>query len=369
MRDPYEVLGVSRDASADEIKSAFRRLARENHPDVNQGDPQAEERFKEIGQAYAVLSDAEKKASYDQFGTAEEIPTGNFQNFGDFADIFQMFFGNMGGQAQGRRTSGRDGDDLRADVVLTLKDVIDGVSKEVSYRRPIKCSDCGGKGTEGGTEPETCPNCQGSGMVTRVQNTVFGAMQTSMTCQNCRGAGTIIKNKCKKCGGNGLTIEETKVNVDIPAGIESGTRVQIPGKGGEGTGRGVTGSLYVFVDIEEDERFERHGRDVATRLPITFAQATLGDEITVEGIDQDYEIEVPAGTQPGEYLHVQGAGLPPLHGGKRGDLILVVGVQIPEKVSEEQAEQIRKVAEAFGEPIPKGSKGGGLLGGLFKKKR
>lgn len=368
MRDPYEILGVSRDATADEIKSAFRRLAREHHPDVNQGNPDAEERFKEIGQAYAVLSDPEKKARYDQFGTADEIPSGNFQNFGDFADIFQMFFGNMAG-GQVRRNMGRDGDDLRADVRLTLQEVITGVSKEISYRRQVKCSTCGGKGTEGGVDPETCGSCHGSGMVGRMQQTIFGTVQTSSTCPTCRGTGTVIKNPCKSCRGQGLAVEETKTTVDIPAGIESGTRIQIPGKGSEGIGQGITGGLYVFVEVEDDERFERHGQDVAMRLELTFAQAAMGDEITVEGIDTDYEVEIPAGTQPGEYLRVQGAGLPPLHGGRRGDLVLVTGIRVPEKLNEDQTEQLKKLAEVLGEPVPKGSKGGGLLGGLFKKKR
>lgn len=368
MRDPYEVLGVSRDATADEIKSAFRRLAREHHPDVNQGNPEAEERFKEIGIAYDILSDADKKARYDQFGTAEEIPTGNFQNFGDFADIFQMFFGNMAG-GQSRRNMGRDGDDLRADAQISLKDVITGVSKEIKYRREVKCSECGGKGTESGTEPDTCSQCGGSGMVGRMQQTIFGTVQTSTTCPTCRGNGTVIKKPCKKCNGRRLVAEEASTQVDIPAGIESGTRIQIPGKGSEGYGAGITGSLYVFVDVTDDEKFERHGQDVATRLKLTYAQAVLGDEISIEGIDQDYDVDVPAGTQPGEYLHIQGAGLPPLHGGRRGDLILVVSIDIPEKLNDAQVEQVKKLAEAFGEPIPKGSKGGGLLGGLFKKKR
>ncbi|MBX3119184.1 MAG: molecular chaperone DnaJ [Fimbriimonadaceae bacterium] len=368
MRDPYEVLSVSRDASADEIKSAFRRLAREHHPDVNQGNPESEERFKEIGQAYAVLSDPEKKARYDQFGTAEEIPSGNFQNFGDFADIFQMFFGNMAG-GQSQRNVGRDGDDLRADIKLTLQEVITGVTKEVSYRRQAKCGTCGGKGTEGGVEPDVCTNCNGAGMVGRMQQTIFGTVQTSATCPTCRGAGTIIKKPCNVCRGQGLVVEEAKATVDIPAGIESGTRIQIPGKGSDGTGYGMSGGLYVFIEVEEDERFERHGQDVAMRLNLTFSQAAMGDEISVEGIDSDYDVEVPAGTQPGEYLRVQGAGLPPLHGGRRGDLVLVTNIAVPEKLTEGQIEQIKKLAEAFGEPIPKGSSGGGLLGGLFKKKR
>lgn len=366
MRDPYEVLGLSREASADEIKSAYRRLARQHHPDVNPGDPDAEDKFKEIGQAYAVLSDPDRRARFDQYGSVDEAP-GGFQTSGNFGDLFDMFFGGGGFQQSDPRMA--DGDDVRAEVEISLQDVVTGVEKDIAYRRYARCQTCGGTGAEGGAQPERCSRCHGSGSVTQVRETFLGSIRTSTTCSQCRGTGTIIKNPCSKCRGQGLVLESTSGKTPIPAGVQHGMTLRVPGRGSESAGHGRPGDLYVVIAIREDPRFERHGSDLHARLELTFAQAALGDEIVIEGVDAEHDLMVPAGTQPGAILTVRGAGLPPLHGGRRGDLHLHANVRVPMKLNEAQVELIRQLAELSGERIPASPEAGGLLGGLFKKKK
>lgn len=360
--DPYEVLGVSRDASADDIKSAYRRLARKFHPDVNPNDHAAEEKFKEIGQAYAVLSDAEKRARYDQFGTMEEIPVDFFGGAGGFGDIFDMFFG-----ASNRRASGRQGQDIRVDESITLRDVITGVQRNVKIRRPARCDLCGGTGGEAGERPAPCKTCGGQGMVYQTRNTFIGTVRTSTTCPTCQGEGAVVQNPCKACRGKGLTMQESEVAVKIPAGVDSGTMIHLPGEGGSGVGGAPDGDLYVALHVVDDPRFEREGMHLRSALDLTFAQAALGDVIEIEGVDASHQLEIPAGTQPGEVLTVRGAGLPSLHGGRRGDLLVEVTVRVPKDISEAQAKLIRDLAEMRGEKAPRGQPG--LLGGIFKKKR
>ena len=368
MRDPYEVLGVGRDASSDEIKSAYRRLARQHHPDVNPGDPQAEETFKEVGQAYAVLSDADRKARYDQYGTVDE-QAGGFYQTGNFTDLFDMFFGGgFGGQGGGDPRMA-DGEDVRADVELSLKEVVAGAEKEVRYRRYVRCTSCNGTGAEGGTQPETCPKCNGSGAVSQVRETFLGTIRTSVTCTNCRGAGTIIKNPCPSCRGQGLVVGEATGTVAIPVGIRHGSTVRLAGKGSDASGFGRPGDLYVVVTVKDDPRFQRNGDELHAQLDLTYAQASLGDEIVVEGVDAEYDLVIPAGTQPGTILTIRHGGLPPLHGGRRADLYLHTTVRVPQKVTEAQAELIRQLAELSGERIPQPPEGSGILGGLFKKKK
>lgn len=368
IRDPYEVLGVSRSASADEIKSAYRKLARKYHPDVNPNDAEAEEKFKEIGQAYSVLSDPEKRARYDQFGTMEEVPNDFFASGAGFQDIFDMFFGGMGGGGQTRRRSGRDGQDVRADIQLTLLDVINGLEREIKVQRPARCSACNGTGGEGGEAPTTCPTCHGQGAVFQTRNTFIGQVRTSTTCPTCGGEGAVVKNVCKACRGKGLTLQEVQVPVRVPPGVETGTTLHVPGQGGEGIGAGHSGDLYVVLHVEDDPRFEREGQHLHTALELTFAQAALGDQLQIDGVDGKHDVVVPAGTQPGTVIQIKGAGLPPLHGGRRGDILVEVNVVVPTNLSEGQVRLVRELAELRGERMPEGEPGG-ILSGLFKKRK
>ncbi len=369
-QDPYEVLGVSRDASADEIKSAFRRLARKHHPDVNPNDPSAEDKFKEIGEAYSILSDADKRARFDQFGTTDDVPSDPFFQGGGgagFGDLFEMFFGAATG-GQSRRRSGVDGEDLRAEVHLTLAEVVSGVNKALRVNRLLVCTSCKGSGSEGAKPPETCVTCKGQGQVSAVRNTFIGQVRTNSPCPTCHGAGVIIKEPCKTCRGKKFTREASELEVAIPAGVESGATMHVPGRGGESIGEGRPGDLYVILHVDDDARFERRGQTLISRIELTFAQAALGDEILVEGVDAEYDLTIPPGTQPGTHLTIKGAGLPPLHGGKRADLIILTQVHIPTKLTDGEVKLIREFAELRGESAPKGEDKGGLFGGFFKKK-
>lgn len=368
--DPYEALGVSRDASPDDIKSAYRRLARKYHPDVNPGDPGAEEKFKEIGQAYAILSDPEKRARFDRFGTTDDVPDNPFGGGGvQFSDLFDMFFGGGADFGGGRQRSNTvDGEDLQAHVVLQLADVLQGVEKTVTYRRHVGCPDCGGSGAEGGASPDRCTACQGTGMVSQIRNTFIGSVRTTTTCPTCSGRGYTVKNPCKACRASGLVEEQASTTIRVPAGVESGQTLHVSGRGNEGLRGGHPGDLYVVLNVADDKRFERHGRDLVTRLDLSIAEATLGARITVDGLDQDLELDIPAGTQPGEVLTVRGAGLPPLHGGARGNLRVRVTVTIPKKLNDEQRKHLVEFARAGGED-PREPEGGGLLSGLFRRRR
>lgn len=369
-KDPYEVLGVPRNASADEVKSAYRRLARRFHPDVNPNDPEAEEKFKEIGEAYAVLSDSDRRARFDQFGTTEEGPSDPFFGGagGGFQDLFDMFFGGAQGGG-GRRSRGRDGEDLRADVELNLKDVLTGIQHEIQVDRLTECESCRGTGVNGGKTPETCGTCRGQGAVAAVRNTFIGQVRTTTTCPTCQGAGTIVKDPCQSCKGRGLTPHKDRVVLNIPAGVESGATMHMPGQGNEGIGGGRPGDLYVVLHVKDDKRFERHGQNLYAGLELTFAQAALGDQIEIEGVDAPVAITVPGGTQPGTQIPVKGAGLPPLHGGRRGDMVVQVTVAVPKNLTEAEVKMIRDFAELRGERVPKGEEKGGILGNLFGKRK
>jgi molecular chaperone DnaJ len=368
-RDLYEVLGVPRDAPPDALKSAYRKLARQHHPDSNPNNPEAEERFKEIGFAYSILSDPDKRAQYDRFGTVDEVPQDPF--FGGasgFQDLFEMFFG-AAQQARPRRTRGRDGEDLRTDLTITLEEVLTGVEKSVKVRRPVRCQACGGTGAEGGAQPETCPACAGAGVVTRVQQTFLGAVRTSSTCSACQGEGGVVRNKCRQCSGQGRAVAQAELTVLVPAGVESGASLRLAGEGGQGTGAGRDGDLYVVLRVKDDPRFERDGTALHTAFLATFAQMALGDEVPLDSVGGEVKLTIPAGSQPGDVLRVRGVGLPPLHGGPRGDLFVELNVQVPKRLNQAQADLIRRLAEALGEEAPKREEGGSLLGGLFKKRR
>ena len=368
-RDPYEVLGVSRNASADEIKSAYRRLARRYHPDVNPDDPSAEEKFKEASNAYEILSDSEKKARFDQFGTTEAMQDPFFggANAGGFGDLFDMFFGAAAGQGGRRRTMAVDGDDLRADIPVTLKEVLTGVTKEIEVQRDSECDSCRGTGVEGGGQPPTCPTCQGLGVVSTVKNTFLGQVRTQTACHQCRGTGFLITTPCKTCHGKGVRPTKETVSINIPAGVETGSHIHMPGHGSDGIRGGRPGDLYVVLHVAEDGPFVRRGQHLLTGYDISVVQAVLGDEVTIDGIEGELALDIPAGVQPGQQVILKGQGLPPVHGGKRGDLVVELSVQIPTKVSEGEAKLLRDFAELRGERIPKEK--GGFLDGIFGKKK
>lgn len=367
-RDPYEVLGVSRNATADEIKSAYRRLARKYHPDVNQGDPSAEEKFKEVSGAYEILSDSEKRARFDQFGTTDDIPQDPFFGGagGGIGDLFDMFFGQAGGGGR-RRSVAQDGNDVRADVAVSLLEVITGITKEFKVQRSSECTSCSGSGVEGGGQPQQCPTCQGMGAVTAVKQTFLGSVRTQTVCPKCQGNGFLITNPCRGCNGRGLKSAQETVTVKIPPGVQTGSTIHKPGHGDDGIRGGRPGDLYIVLHVEEDGPFVRDGQHLLTGWNITVAQAILGDEVAIDGVEGEIPLEIPAGVQPGQRLTLKGHGLPPLHGGKRGDLIVEVNVEIPKKVSETEAKLIRDFAELRGERVPKDN--GGLFGGLFGKKK
>ncbi len=367
-RDPYEVLGVSKGAGADEIKSAYRRLARRYHPDVNPGDADAEEHFKEIGAAYAVLSDADRRARYDQFGSLDDQPQDPFfggQGMGGFTDLFDMFFGAGTGQ-QRRRGFARDGEDIQASVTISLKEVLTGLHSEITVGRMEECDRCGGTGSEGGATPETCSTCKGQGAISQIRNTFIGQVRTSTTCPTCNGAGAVIKNPCTKCRGRGVVGAEAKVMLNIPPGVDTGQTMHVPGQGSDGVAGGRPGDLFVSIQVEDDRRFERQGTTLFTTLDLTFAQASLGDEVEIAGVDETVPLTIPAGIQPGTRITARGVGVPPLHGGRRGDLVVTTSVKVPTKLNEAQTKLIKELAEVSGEKVPEGQKG--ILGGLFGKK-
>ncbi|MBL8047772.1 MAG: molecular chaperone DnaJ [Chthonomonas sp.] len=368
-KDLYEVLGIGRGASADEIRSTFRKLARQYHPDVNPNNPEAEEKFKEINEAYSVLSDPEKRQAYDQYGSTEGMPQGPFfggGGGGGFGDIFDMFFGGGGGSRQ--RSVGTPGDDLRVDVDLTLKDVLTSQERKVRFRKPVKCGTCSGNGTASGSAPEKCGNCQGTGQVTQVQNTFLGQVRTSVQCNVCRGQGYSIKDPCKTCRGRGLVAEDFEKTINVPAGVEESQVMHLRGEGGQGLRGGDDGDLYITLHVASDERFVRDGRYLQTALEVTYPQAVLGDTVIIDGVDGDVEITIPAGTQPGEVFTAKGQGLPPLHGGPRGDLYVQMQLSVPKKINEAEEKLIRELAELQGDN-PSGPGGGGFLGGIFGKKK
>lgn len=366
-RDLYEVLGVSRDASQDELKAAYRKLARAHHPDVNPNDPQAEERFKEISQAYSVLSDPQQRANYDRFGTVEGPgPGADFFAGGGLGDIFDMFF-NQGAGAR-RRVVGRDGDDVRVELRITLKDVLQGKDEQIRYRRAARCEECGGEGSEPGHPAETCRLCSGSGVVERVQSTFIGQVRTQASCPECRGEGKIITHRCRRCGGKRLMPKEEQLTVKVPPGVDTGSTLHFGGMGGEGLGAGADGDLYVALTVEDDARFVRDGRDLHSAVELTFAQAALGDQLEIDGVDQTLPLDIPPGTQPGAVFRLRNAGLPPLHGGPRGDMFVEAHVLIPTNLTEAEEGLIRQLAELRGEQAAKGG-GAGLLGSLFRKRK
>ncbi len=369
-RDYYETLGVARNADQDDVKKAFRRLARKYHPDVNK-DAGAEDSFKEINRAYEVLSEPETRSRYDQYGEAGLGGGGGYQDPGDaggFADIFESFFNGFGGQQQqqGRRRSGPvRGDDLRLDLKVDFQDAIFGKEREIAISHLEGCGVCSGSGAKPGTRPRTCPTCSGSGQVRRATRTPFGSFTQVATCPTCAGVGQIIEDKCENCGGNGQVQKSKKLKITVPAGVDNGTRLRVSNEGDSGMRGGPAGDLYVYLFVNEDSHFQRDGINILSELKISYLQAILGSRLEVRTVDGDEAIEIPAGIQPGTVLTLDSKGVPRLGNAvSRGNHLLTVTVDIPKKVGTEERELLEKLAKIQGDRVGKGGVEG-FLGKFF----
>lgn len=349
-QDYYELLGISRSASADDIKKAYRKLARQCHPDANPDDPNAEARFKEISEAYMVLSDPEKRSNYDRFGHAgaDGQGFGGFEGFGDFGglgDIFEMFFG-----AGGRRRSGPEkGSDIRADLELTLKEAAFGLERELKVPRTESCSTCDGSGAAAGTKPATCSTCNGAGQVQYAQNTPFGRIVQTRSCDRCRGTGKMIEKPCPTCRGTGQIRKTRGIKVKVPPGVDNGSRLRVAGEGEAGTRGGPRGDLYVYIHVQSHKVFKREGDDLICEMPISFVQAALGDEVEVPTLEGGAKLKIPEGTQSGTVFRMKGKGVPNVSGHGRGDQHVVVKLVTPTKLSEKQKTLLKDFARLLGD--------------------
>ncbi|MBE6972699.1 MAG: molecular chaperone DnaJ [Ruminococcaceae bacterium] len=375
-RDYYEVLGVSKGASEDELKKAYRKLAKQYHPDLHPGDAEAEAKFKEVNEAYEILSDKDKRARYDQFGHAGVDPNfgaggGGFGGFDmgdlDLGDIFGSFFGGgFGGGGFGggaRRNGPQQGESLRASVTITFEEAAFGCEKEINLTRSETCEDCRGSGCEAGTTAETCPECRGSGVV-RIQRGGGGfAFTSTAPCSRCRGTGKLIHSPCKSCSGSGSVRKTKRIAVNIPAGIDDGQAVSLRGQGNAGKNGGPAGDLIVGVRIQPHPQFKRDGTTVLYEQKVSFAQAALGAELEIPTIDGKVKYDLPAGTQTGTTFRLRGKGIPGLHGRSRGDQYVTVRVTVPTTLNAEQKEALRAFAKAMGEEQGEQPKG------FFDKKK
>lgn len=347
-RDYYEVLGVNKGASEDEIKKAFRSMSKKYHPDLNPNNKEAEEKFKEVNEAYQVLSDADKRSKYDQFGHAGVDPNfgagGGYGGAGfDFGDIFgDIFGGGFGGFGGGRRRSGpRRGNDIRQVIDITFEEAAFGCDKQMNIQTQEKCETCGGSGAKKGTSAETCPNCHGSGRVQTQQRTILGYMTTETTCPNCHGEGKIIKEPCRDCRGTGKVRKSKTIEVHIPAGIDDGQTIQLTGKGEAGDKGGPNGDLLLTVRVRKHAIFEREGNNVYIDMPITFVQAALGATVKVPTLDGLVELDIPEGTQTGSRFRMKGKGIPFLRSKSRGDQYVTVNVEVPRNLTAKQKEILK----------------------------
>ena len=360
-RDYYEVLGVSKGATDDEIKKAYRKLARKYHPDLNKDNPEAAEKFKEIGEAYEVLSDSEKRSRYDQFGFAGVDPNygagqggagfGGFQDV-DLGDIFGSFFGGGfgGGSSRTNRANApRQGESIRRTVMLSFEEAAFGCEKKIQIERTEKCTECGGTGAEKGYTPETCSNCHGSGTVQQTQRTPFGAFSSTGPCPNCHGTGKIIRKPCKKCRGTGQERRARTLEVKIPAGIDEGQSIALRGQGGAGVNGGPNGDLLVTVSVRKHPIFTRDGANVMCQMPISFTQAALGASIEVPTLDGKVRYQIPEGTQTGTTFRLRGKGIPYVGYKTRGDQFVTVVVQTPTKLTREQKELLKQLESSVGD--------------------
>lgn len=360
-RDYYEILGVNRNASEDEIKKAFRRLAKQYHPDANQGNREAEEKFKEIGEAYQVLSDPEKRQLYDRYGhNPPQGGFGDFTGFGGFADIFEEFFG-MGARSAARRGP-QPGAHLKYNLAIEFEQAVFGTEKEIEIPRLETCTNCGGSGAEPGTRPIRCPQCNGSGEVRRVQQSIFGSFVNVATCPRCEGEGEIVSTPCHTCKGAKRVQVTRKIQVTIPAGVDDGTQIRLAGEGEAGTRGGPPGNLYIVISVKKHPFFQREGDDLLLDLPINFVQAALGDEVRVPVLPQgEVTLTIPPGTQHGKTFRIKEQGVPHLRRNGRGDLLVTVQIVVPQKLSEKQKELLREFGKTL-EKQPSDSRDKGVFG-------
>ncbi|GAB4529226.1 MAG: molecular chaperone DnaJ [Pleurocapsa sp.] len=375
--DYYQILGVSRDADKDELKRAYRRLARKYHPDVNK-ETGAEEKFKEINRAYEVLSEPETRARYDRFGEAG-VSSGagasgfDYSDMGGFADIFETIFSGFGGAAAGaggqsrRRNGPVRGDDLRLDLKLDFREAVFGGEKQIRIPHLETCNTCSGTGAKPGTGVSTCATCSGSGQVRRATRTPFGSFAQVSVCPTCNGTGQTIEEKCGTCHGAGRQQETKKLKITVPPGVDNGTRLRVSGEGDAGVRSGPAGDLYVYLFVESDKEFTREGINIRSEITISYLQAILGCNLEVNTVDGKEEITIPPGTQPSTVLTLENKGVPKLGNPvSRGNHLLTVQVNIPTKINSEEKDLLEKLAKIRGEAVGKGGKEG-FLGGLFHK--
>ena len=353
-RDYYEVLGINKGASESEIKSAFRKMAMKYHPDRNPGDKDAEEHFKEVNEAYAVLSDPEKKSRYDQFGFAGVDPNTGFGQGGfsgaGFEDIFGDIFGNMfgggfggfGGQGSRMRNAPRKGADIQKTLTISFEEAFFGTKKKLKINKFVQCDECGGSGMAAGSSKKTCPDCNGTGQIRRQTQTPFGMMQNVTTCPHCNGTGEIIEKPCPKCGGSGKVRKDVTLEVTIPAGVDNDSVINIRGQGAPGENGGPAGDVYVILKVQPHKLFKRYGADLELEIPITFAQAALGDDVTVPTMAEKISYKIPSGTQPGTVFRIKGKGVPVPNSSRVGDLYVKVNLEVPTNLSQSQKNLIQE---------------------------
>ena len=360
-RDFYEILGIPRNASTDDIKAAFRKLARQFHPDVSK-EPDAEEKFKEINEAYGVLSDPQKRARYDQYGRAGLGEMGGMPDYAtmDFNDIFEEILGGFGigfGGRGGRSQRPHRGRDLQLQVNLTFEEAVFGVEKNVELTRNETCSACHGSGAEPGTKPQRCETCGGRGEVRQVRQTIFGSMMQSGLCPTCGGRGEVISTPCRTCRGSGQERKTVKKNISIPAGVDNGNQIRLAGEGEPGGLGGPQGNLYLLLSVEPHKFFKRRENDILLNLDINVAQAVLGADVEVPTVDGNQNLKIPAGTQPGKVFTIKSKGVPYLRRSGRGDQLVLINVEIPSKLSKEQKELFEKLAATLGTTVKPKDKG------------
>ena len=363
-KDFYEVLGVSRSASADDIKRAYRTLARKHHPDVSENKSEAEHRFKEINEAYEVLSDPQKRAQYDRFGTVGAASNGMGGGFGDFGfgtgfggsgfgDIFDIFFGDRMGaqQTQGRRSGPARGSDLRYDLEITLEDAFSGTTREIQFNHLAQCETCRGSGAAPGTLVTSCERCSGTGVMRMVRQTPLGQFVTQTTCTQCGGEGHIIPQPCQSCNGRGRREVERRLSVKVPPGVDDGSRIRINGNGEAGIRGGPAGDLYVYLTVAPHALFKRDGMDTYVDVPVSFPQAALGAQVMVPTLEGDLPLAVHAGTQTGTTYRMRGHGMPSVRGAQRGDHVVTVHVVVPKAMNKRQRELLEEYARAGGDRV------------------